>query len=527
MAIKNMILKYFRNNSFLQFKKLKYFRFYYSVVPRLHFEQFSKLVPKSVLSIYLFIIRNFLSKINIRLQLLIIPKRLKAFIGTTLVHLKMEEIARSYFDSALKDKFSNKFALSQIVSLEYNYEKDISQIIEKTGVYRKLHPTIYDSVFDGLAFWNLNHKHFYEYLNLRISKLQNKNSCTTRYLPEYGTNLGHLGALFLYVNHFRKTNFVNHIIIPEKGSHNDYYLNLIRRASPINISLGKPEASEDFIEDTLLLNQEGSLNTYRIAADAAFYGQQIYDEWEISNDFKLILSSSEVQNGFDQISGKIKSDRWIVLLHVRQPKNGSIELGQCRDSNINSYSEMCELIWDLGGQVVRMGDSRFPSFSHKDIVFDYANSEIRSNFLDCWLWNQCKFWVGNSHGASIPPLTFNKPRLMSNQWYWNLIGGRSDVVLPKLLTKNGDILNIENTITSSVSRTMDRRTLQAGRFALLENSSDDLMLGFMQLFEISLNSFRGQSSTSKTIGERIRVAQNLSEQNSLMIIPNQYSLKFT
>jgi hypothetical protein len=116
---------------------------------------------------------------------------------------------------------------------------------------------------------------------------------------------------------------------------------------------------------------------------------------------------------------------------------------------------------------------------------------------------------------------------MSNQWYWNLIGGRSDVVLPKLLTKNGDILNIENTITSSVSRTMDRRTLQAGKFALLENSSNDLMLGFMQLFEISLNSFRGQSSTSKTIGERIRVAQNLSEQNSLMMIPNQYSLKFT
>jgi site-specific DNA-cytosine methylase len=43
-AIKNMILKYFRNNLFLQFKKLKYFSFYYSVVPRLHFEQFSKLV---------------------------------------------------------------------------------------------------------------------------------------------------------------------------------------------------------------------------------------------------------------------------------------------------------------------------------------------------------------------------------------------------------------------------------------------------------------------------------------------------
>ena len=522
-----MILKYFRNNSFLQFKRFKYFRFYYSVVPRLHFEQFSKLVPKSVLSIYLFIIRNLLSKMNIRLQLLIIPKRIKAFIGTTLVHLKMEEIARSYFDSALKYKFSNKFALSQIVSLEYNYEKDISQIIEKTGVYRKLHPMIYDSVFDGLAFWNLNHKHFYEYLNMRISKLENKNSCTTRYLPEYGTNLGHLGALFLYVNHFRKTNFVNRIIIPEKGAHNDYYLNLIRRTSPINISLGKPEASQDFIEDTLLLNQEGSFNTYRIAADAAFYGQQIYDEWEISNDFKLILSSIEVQNGLDQISSKIKSDRWIVLLHVRQPKNGFIELGQCRDSNINSYSEMCELIWDLGGQVIRMGDSRFPSFSYKDIVFDYANSEIRSNFLDCWLWNQCKFWVGNSHGASIPPLTFNKPRLMSNQWYWNLIGGRSDVVLPKLLTKNGDILNIEDTIASSVSRTMDRRTLQAEKFALLENSSNDLMLGFMQLFEISLNSFRGQSSTSKTIGERIRVAQNLSEQNSLMMIPNQYSLKFT
>ena len=106
-----MILKYFGNNSFLQLKKLRYFRFYYSVAPRLHFEQFSKLVPKSVLSIYLFIIRNFLSKMNIRLQLLIIPKRLKAFIGTTLVHLKMEEIARSSFDSALRYKFSNKFAL--------------------------------------------------------------------------------------------------------------------------------------------------------------------------------------------------------------------------------------------------------------------------------------------------------------------------------------------------------------------------------------------------------------------------------
>ena len=142
-------------------------------------------------------------------QTLLLPVKSRAFVGTFFTSHNNFDLGIRYLELALRYRSTNKLAISQLVSLEFNNGTKIEDIEKKFVDFKSINEKNFQEAIDGVAFWNLNHMDFSIYLQNKISKYKYPISkASTRYLPEYATNMGHLGLLFLYLNHFRKFNSI-------------------------------------------------------------------------------------------------------------------------------------------------------------------------------------------------------------------------------------------------------------------------------------------------------------------------------
>jgi len=327
------------------------------------------------------------------------------------------------------------------------------------------------------AFWNLDHNSFGKYLNgIRtfLETLSQDSPESQRYMPDYSANLGHLSCLYMYILyyglHAKDTN--RQIILIDAKSANSFYLDLITRWSPLEVKLVDsseiPKKSLDTYRnfDHLLYSFESS-GRVRIESDASPSYVQDYPEWSLGKRNQLRLSEQEQLLGYESLESILKG-RWFIALHIRQALSPSSD--QARNANIEDYRLLCEFVKDLGGLVIRMGDPRFPVLSSSFPAFDYAHSPLRSESLDCWLWANMNCWVGNVSGAMLTAFTFGKTRLITNQWYWNLLGNEEDMVIPKLIRDKRGILSIEETMETGLSRQMNPNIFRQRGFSILDNS---------------------------------------------------------
>ena len=130
------------------------------------------------------------------------------------------------------------------------------------------------------------------------------------------------------------------------------------------------------------------------------------------------FSQNEYLEGLDSLKslGFGKEDN-IVCLFVRDNaydltsvNSKSIELESYRNSSIDDYLELVKYLVGSGFKVIRMGkiakdklDLNNPNF------FDYANSKIKSDFLDLFLVDLCKFCICTNSGTMMLPIALRKP----------------------------------------------------------------------------------------------------------------------
>ena len=331
------------------------------------------------------------------------------------------------------------------------------------------------------SFWTLNHKDFYN-VNLSVqsflTSLQSSRVYShKRYLPQHTSNMGHLAMLFLYINYYRTRDPKRTIILPETVAANEYFLKMIMRQSPLRIEFASKEEFET-ISPTLVDTLHYSLDvdgSYRTESDCAFFSNQDHPEFTINQEFRLALSDEEQKIGREVLVETLGLEpKWFVILHVREPKNGDLNFSQSRDANISTYSEVADVVVKMGGIVIRMGDKNFPVIPKNFQAFDYAHSSIKSEFMDCWLWANCNYWIGTVNGAAFPPIAFGKKRLLLEQWYWYKVGPVGDFAMRKRLQIGNREMIWEEVLESRISRCMERQFLRKAGVQLIEAEPREL-----------------------------------------------------
>jgi putative glycosyltransferase (TIGR04372 family) len=163
------------------------------------------------------------------------------------------------------------------------------------------------------------------------------------------------------------------------------------------------------------LNQKiPAARKYNVFADAGAQNLEILDS------FKPIIKLEDTdifkaQKILERI-GIYKNDKVVCLcvrddayLQATYPSENWKEHSH-RDSDIKNYVLAAETLAGLGYKVVRMGKVvKGNLISNSASVIDYANSAVRSDFLDVYLFSKAKFIISNATGMDYLGAIFRVP----------------------------------------------------------------------------------------------------------------------
>ena len=341
-------------------------------------------------------------------------------------------------------------------------------------------------------------KHFNEHIEPHAESRVDE----TRFLPEHTKHMGHLGYLFLYANYYRKIDPDRTVAIWPNISPNKFYLNELLKEFPLKVKLMSKSDPWQVIDSNLIDNMFYSKlknGNWRFEPLIAAGTGQVFPEFKIEEDH-LIKSNLEYSDQALDILKTIGFDpnKWFIALHVKEEKIGFKLAGENRDAEIDSYRLACRLVNDFGGQVVRMGNNSFPNLSRDFPALDYANSNVQADFIDYWLWANCRFWVGNGNGASGAIIPFGKQRIITNQWPYDSNGPVYDRILPKLLydLNEDKMLTFKQTTKNKLGRVQARDKLNISGFSLIENPPETIRDSVLEFLE-PINSLDLESDAEK------------------------------
>ena len=383
------------------------------------------------------------------------------------------------------------------------------------------------------SFHNIGQYQFSKFVSKSKVDLENTDLLfspeSKRYLPEHTTNMGHLANLFLYANYYRHTQPERKIVIWPDISPNNFYLKNLLEIFPLKFSTktGQPLTSELRAHeiDTLIYSRV-DFGKWRYESGVSFPCSQDFPEYSIKEDFVLRSNNKLDEFALSKLR-KIGFDenKWFITLHVKEHVRGFKFGGETRDADINSYKMACQLVSDMGGQVVRMGGTNFPKLEVNFPAIDYAHSTIRSEQIDYWLWANCKFWIGNGNGASFAIITFGKPRLVTNVWPINPFGPKNDFYIPKLIFNkaNNSYFTPKELIEHKLSRSMKKELFKSFDLELLENSPIVLRDATLEMFDKINNKMQISQNYLSSFENEINEKMYAVSSEHIMQIPKSFN----
>lgn len=185
----------------------------------------------------------------------------------------------------------------------------------------------------------------------------------------------------------------------------------------------------------------GRSTLWRPAGIRHFSWDQVrVDQWreDFGTSLPLRLNSRKYRTAEDiRLKMGIPLDNWFVCLHVREPGFHENEqwTKDIRNASIGNYIEAIRVITGAGGWVVRLGDATMIPLPKMERVIDYAHSSWKSELMDMYLINQCRFYLGSDSGLLSVAMLFNKPTIFANctQWFHNFSLRQGDLTIIKHL----------------------------------------------------------------------------------------------
>lgn len=190
--------------------------------------------------------------------------------------------------------------------------------------------------------------------------------------------------------------------------------------------------------------------------------------------------------------GLTKEDRFICLcvrdseyLRLVFPNTDWSEHNH-RDSNINTYVKAAEFLASKGYKVVRMGkivSNKIESTCSS--VIDYANSELRSDMLDVYLFSHACFIITTSTGMDFLGALFRVPMGMVNIvspksiFQGELI--KSFQLKEMIDLTSGQQLGLEELLERGYSKAYHSSDFVGMNIKLIDNTSEDLCNFFSEM----------------------------------------------
>jgi putative glycosyltransferase (TIGR04372 family) len=172
---------------------------------------------------------------------------------------------------------------------------------------------------------------------------------------------------------------------------------------------------------------EDDIDMFNVIGQRAIWGNEavgiVNKLWEEKKQTPLVtLSDKEIDQGWRELEKVgIPQGSWFVCLHVRtegfkkRSTEKSVDIWDAhRNADINSYKKAISSIVERGGWVFRMGDPYMTPIEGMERVVDYANSDIRNDFIDVFLTAMCRFAVVTNSGYQGFSEVFEIPMVLTN-----------------------------------------------------------------------------------------------------------------
>ena len=131
-------------------------------------------------------------------------------------------------------------------------------------------------------------------------------------------------------------------------------------------------------------------------ADEEIKGREILEKFGLPKNAKFVCLIVRDSGYLNRHSEKDNLVRW--------------DYHSFRDGDIDRYVMAAEELASRGYYVFRMGiNVKKPLKSPNPKIVDYANSQIRSDFMDIYLGAKCSFCVSTACGFDAVPFIFRKP----------------------------------------------------------------------------------------------------------------------
>ena len=149
-----------------------------------------------------------------------------------------------------------------------------------------------------------------------------------------------------------------------------------------------------------------------------------------------------------------------------------------RHTNINKFVLAAEELTKRGYYVFRMGvvvEKPFNSSNPK--IIDYANSNLRSDFMDIYLGAKCSFCISTGTGYQELPCLFRKPMVMMENPLGTIYTHNEKYLLMTkhhILKKEKRRLSLSEIFSYGVAYAYDTKTFEQKGIELVENTSEEI-----------------------------------------------------
>lgn len=303
---------------------------------------------------------------------------------------------------------------------------------------------------------------------------------------EFGTNMGHIGVLYAFLSGQEAG------IIPSQ-----------KRVLPIEISEMKNVLLSSISEKCALAPQSNGLpltelpsqwhNFERLSMPLTVSGYEdiyrvfdhVYKNKSVDKLHPLVrLPETYLEKARSWFIAKgLPKGQWFVGLHVR---NDGSKSDQRRNQSDGHYLKALEYLFQRGGWVVRIGDSRMKAYPEHPQFLDLSR-DPSLRWLHPFVMSNSLFFIGTMSGPTHVASAFGTPILATNATAIgrnSLLLSKGTLYIPKIvLREDGSPLNLSETLASpeGYGELSSRELAQVG-LRLLENSPDDILNGTKDIF---------------------------------------------